>query len=133
MERKSAGVHLITSPGSYLYGHCYSQFSDGQNRYLAVFKSIMRTNLDINDTACLYVVHNLQHPSSCPLSRSTQNTMVNAPKIKVSPVLAGQYGKSRKRSTQQRHQADEEKSGLGAERVRALGALRSLRFIMKLL
>jgi len=36
------------------------------------------------------------------------------------------------RSTQQRHQANEGKSGLEAERVRALGALRSLRSKMKL-
>jgi len=53
--------------------------------------------------------------------------MVNARKKNFSPLLAGRNGKSTKRSTQRRHQANEGKSGLEAERVRALGALRSLR------
>jgi len=52
--------------------------------------------------------------------------MVNAPKKNLSPLPAGKYGKSPKQSTRQRHQANEGKSGLEAERVRALGALRSL-------
>jgi hypothetical protein len=38
----------------------------------------------------------------------------------------GSYGKSITRSTQRRHQANEGKSGLEAETIRALGALRSL-------
>ena len=58
--------------------------------------------------------------------------MVNAPKKNFSPLPAGRYGKSTKRSTQRRHQANEGKSGLEAERVRALGALRSLRSKKKL-
>jgi len=58
--------------------------------------------------------------------------MVNAPKKNFSPLLAGRYGKSTKRSTQWRHQGNEGKSGLEAERVRALGALRSMRSKMKL-
>jgi hypothetical protein len=53
--------------------------------------------------------------------------MVNAPKKNFSPLPAGRYSKSTKRSTQQRHQANVGKSGLEAERIRALGALRSLR------
>ena len=53
--------------------------------------------------------------------------MVNAPKKNLPPLLAGRNGKSTKSSTQQRHQANEGKSGFDAERVRALGALRSLR------
>jgi len=53
--------------------------------------------------------------------------MVSAPKKNVSPLPAGEYGKSTKHSTRRRHQANEGKSGLVAERVRALGALRSLR------
>jgi len=52
--------------------------------------------------------------------------MVNAPKKNFSPLPAGKYGKSTKQSTRRRHQANEGKSGLVAERVRALGALRSL-------
>ena len=58
--------------------------------------------------------------------------MVNAPKKTFSPLPAGKYGKSTKKSTRRRHQANEGKSGLVAERVRALGALRSLRSKKKL-
>jgi hypothetical protein len=52
--------------------------------------------------------------------------MVNALKKNLSPLLAGKYGKSTKHSTRRRHQANKVKSGLEAERVRALEALRSL-------
>ena len=59
--------------------------------------------------------------------------MVNAPKKNFSPLPAGRYGKSTKRSTQRRHQANEGKIGLEEEeRVRALGALRNLRSRKKL-
>jgi len=58
--------------------------------------------------------------------------MVNAPKQNFLPLPAGRYGKSKKRSTQRRHRANEGKSGLVAERFRALGALRSLRSKKKL-
>jgi len=58
--------------------------------------------------------------------------MVNAPKKNFSPLPAGKYGKSTKKSTRRRHQANEGKSGLVAERIRALGALRSLRSKKKL-
>jgi len=58
--------------------------------------------------------------------------MVNAPKKNFSPLPAGKYGISKKKSTRRRHQANEGKSGLVAERVRALGALRSLRSKKKL-
>jgi hypothetical protein len=86
-----------------------------------------RTNLDIQDAACLQIVHNLQHPTSHPTTKSTQTTMVNAPKMNFSPLLAGRYGKLTKPSTQRRHHANQGKSGLNAESDRALGALRSLR------
>jgi len=58
--------------------------------------------------------------------------MVNAPKKNLSPLPAGTYGKSMKHSLRRRHQANTGKSGLEAERVRALGALRSLRSKQKL-
>jgi len=58
--------------------------------------------------------------------------MVNAPKKNFSPLPAGRYSKSTKRSTQRRHHANEGKSGLEAERVQPLGALRSLRSKKKL-
>jgi len=58
--------------------------------------------------------------------------MVNAPEKNFSPLPAGRYGKSRKLSTQRRHQPNEGKSGLVVERIRALGALRSLRSKKKL-
>jgi len=58
--------------------------------------------------------------------------MVNAPKKNFSPLPVGRSGKSIKRSTQWRHPANDGKSGLEAERVRALGELRSLRSKEKL-
>jgi len=91
-----------------------------------------RTNLDIKDAACLHIVHNLQHPTSCPTTKSTQTTMVNAPKKNFSPLPVGRYSKSTQQSTQRRNHANEPKSGLEAERVRELGALRSLRSKKKL-
>jgi len=57
-----------------------------------LFKSIKRTNLNIQDAACLYVVHILQHPTSRPSRKSTQNTMVNALKYNLAPLPAGEYG-----------------------------------------
>jgi len=86
-----------------------------------------RTNLDIKDAACLHTVHNLQHPTSRPTTKSMQTTTVNAPKMNFWPLPAGRYGKSTQRSTQWRHHANEGKSGLEADWVRALEALRSLR------
>jgi len=53
--------------------------------------------------------------------------MVNAQKQNFSKLPAGRYGRSTKRSSQRCRHANEGKSGLEAERVRALGALRSLR------
>jgi len=58
--------------------------------------------------------------------------MVNSLKKNFSPLPAGRYSKSTKWSTQRRHHANEGKSGLEAERVRTLGALRSLRSKKKL-
>jgi len=58
--------------------------------------------------------------------------MVNAPKTNFSTRPVGRYGKSTKRSTQQRHQVNEGKSGREAERVRAHLELRSLRSKKKL-
>ena len=81
------------------------------------------TNLQIKDAACLYVVHILQHPTSCPTTRWTHDTMVNARKKILSPLLAAKYSKSTKKSTRRCHQANTGNSGLEAERVRALGAL----------
>jgi len=85
------------------------------------------TNFDKKDAACLHIVHNLHHPTSRLTTQSTQGTVVNAPKKNISPLPAGRNGKSTKRLTQRRHQANEGKSGFEAERVRALQALRSLR------
>ena len=59
--------------------------------------------------------------------------MVNVPKNHLSPLPAGICGKSTKKSTCRCHHANEGKSGFEAERVRALGALRSLRSKKKLL
>jgi hypothetical protein len=61
-----------------------------------------------------------------------KTTMVNAPKQNFSPLPAGRYGKSKMRSTQRCRQANEDKSGLKAERIQTLGVLRSSRFKKKL-
>jgi len=61
-----------------------------------------------------------------------QTTMVNAAKKNISPLPAGRHSKSRKHSTPWRHQANEGKSGLEAEGVRAHGVLCSLRSKKKL-
>jgi hypothetical protein len=98
-----------------------------------MFMMSKQTNLDIKDAAYLHIVHNLQHPTSCPTTKSTKTTMVNAAKMKSSPLPAGRYGKSTQRSTQQRDQANAGKCNLEADRVRALGALRSLGCKKKLL
>jgi hypothetical protein len=58
--------------------------------------------------------------------------MVNAPKKNFSPLPAGKYSKLTKTSTHRRHQANEGKSGMVAERVGALDALPSLQSKKKL-
>ena len=58
--------------------------------------------------------------------------MVNPPIKKLSPLPARKYGKSTKKSTRRHHQANKGKSGLEAEKVRVLGALRSLQSETKL-
>jgi len=58
--------------------------------------------------------------------------MVNAMKKNFVPLPVGRYGKWTKRSTQRSHQANKGQSGLEAKRVRAFGALRSLRSKKKL-
>jgi hypothetical protein len=58
--------------------------------------------------------------------------MVNALRKNITPLPVGRYGKSTNCSTQRRHQANEGKSGVEAERIRALGPLRSLRSKKKL-
>jgi hypothetical protein len=61
------------------------------------------------------------------MTKSPQPTVVNGPKMDFSPHPVGKYGKSTMSSTRRRHQANEGKPSMEAERVRALGALRSLR------
>jgi hypothetical protein len=83
-----------------LYGYPnYSRFIDSHKPDLVAFKMILLTNLDIKDAACLHTALILQHPTSRPTTKSTQTTMVNAPKKNFSPLPAGKYGKSTKRST----------------------------------
>jgi len=53
--------------------------------------------------------------------------MVNASKKNFSRLPAAIYGQSKSRSTQRCHQLNEGKSGFGAERIRAIRALRCLR------
>jgi len=52
--------------------------------------------------------------------------MINALKKNFSPLPAGKHSKSTKQS-RRRQEANEGKSSLEAERVRALGVMRSLR------
>jgi hypothetical protein len=41
------------------------------------------TNLDRNGTALLHIVHNLQHPTSRPTTKSMQTTMINSLKQSI--------------------------------------------------
>jgi len=91
-----------------------------------------RTNLDIKDAAFLNIVHNLQHPTFHPTTESTQTTRVNGSNMNFSPLPAAKYGKSTKRLTQRRQSVNQNKSGLEAETVRALGPLHSGRSKKKL-
>jgi len=63
-----------------------------------------RTNLDIKNTACLHIVHDLQHPISRPTTNSMQTIMVNALKKNYLPLPAAKSSKLTKRSTQRRHE-----------------------------
>jgi len=111
-----------------LYGyHYYFHRSDSQNADFALCVLITHTNLDINNTACLHVVHNLEHPTSRLKTKSSQYTRVNAPKNNLSPIPVGKYGKPTTHSTGRHYQANEDTSGLEADTVRALEALCSLR------
>jgi hypothetical protein len=72
----------------------------------------------------------LQHPTSHPTTKSTQTT--NAAKKNILPLLAVRHGKLTKSSTPSRHQANDGNCGSEAQRVLALGALRSVQSKMKL-
>jgi len=116
-----------------MYGEqCYSQCSDGQNTHFALFKLIKHTNFNLKDAACLLVGHILQHRTSRPSTKWTQNTMVNEPKKHLSPLPAGKHCKSTQDFTRWHHEVNEDKSRLEAESVRALGALHSLQSKKKL-
>ena len=58
--------------------------------------------------------------------------MVNAPKENILPLPRDKYGKSTQHTTRQSHQANDGKICFEAERVWALGALRSLQSRKKL-
>jgi len=98
----------------------------------ALLQMSKHTNLDINDAAGLRIVHILQQPTSRPTTRSMQSTIVNTLKKKFLPLPVGKYSKLTMRSTQWHHHVNQGKSGLEAERVRPLGALRSLQSEKKL-
>jgi len=78
----------------------------------------------------LSITCNIQHLAQQQIPRELQWSRLQ--KKNISPPPAGRYGNSTKRSTQRRHHANEGKSGLEEERVRALGELRSLRSKKKL-
>jgi hypothetical protein len=110
----------------------YSRWIACQERDFALFKMSKHTNLDIKDAACLHIVHNLQHSTYRPTTKSRQTTMVSASKQNFLPFPVSRSCNLTKCSTQQRPQANAGKSDLEAERVRAVGALRSLRSKTKL-
>jgi len=99
---------------------CWLLFSNvrpGSYLLTTIFKCASRVIFSVATIAaswwvCLHVVHILQHPTCHPTTRSTQYTMVNAPKKNPSPLPAGKYGKSMNHSTRRSHQANEGKSGL---------------------
>ena len=75
-----------------------SWFIDSWDGDCHLFMMSKRTNLDIKDTACLHIVHNFQHPISCPRTKSMQNTMIKAPEKIISSLWLGKLDKSTKRS-----------------------------------
>jgi hypothetical protein len=78
------------------YGYWYySKWNDSQNTDFTLFLLINGMNLDIKDSACLYVIHRLQHPTSHLTTRSTNDTMVNVPKKHFSLLPAPKYGKTK--------------------------------------
>ena len=91
-----------------------------------LFKLIKHTNLDMKDVACLYVVHILQHQTSCPSTKSTEYTIVIASKQHCLPLPLGKYGKLTNHSTSWCHQVNEGNSSLEAEQVRGRRTLRSV-------
>jgi len=93
----------------------------------ALFKMSKCTNHDTKDAACLHIVHNLQHPTSRPTTKSTQPTMVYPPGEDFSPLPVGKDGQYTMWCTQKRHQVNDGKSGLDVERLRVLGSVCSLR------
>jgi hypothetical protein len=97
-----------------------------------LFELIKPTNLDIEDAACLHVVHFLQHPTSRPTTRSTQHTIVNALKTNLSPHPTGKYGGSTEHSAQGSQQANRGNGAFEADRLRTLGALHSVQSKKKL-
>lgn len=120
--------HRVMTHGS----HYYSDWNESQNADFARFKLIKCTNVDINDSGCLHVVHAFYHPTSRPTTTSAEDTMVNAPNKNISPHPGGKCGNSTKQSTCRHHQANEAKWGLGAKWFRAFGLLRMLRSKEKL-
>jgi len=109
-----------------------SRFIDSQKGGFALFSMSKRFNLDIKDAACLHIVHILQHPTSRPITKSMQTTMVNGLKKNFAPLPASRYGKLTEWSTQQHYQVNDGMGRLEAVRVRALGVLGSLGFKKKL-
>jgi hypothetical protein len=64
-----------------------------------MFKLNKPNNFDIKDAAGHHVVYMLQHRTSRPTARSTQDTTVNALNKNLSPLLTGKYGNGNKQFT----------------------------------
>jgi len=110
-----------------LYGsHYNSHFGDCENVDYALFKSIMCTNLGIQYTSCLHLVHILQYPTSRTSTKSTRNTIVKVWKQKLSPLLMSKYNKLTQCSTRRCDQPNVGQCSLEGDTVTVLGALPSV-------
>jgi len=78
------------------------------------------------DSACIHVVHILQHPTSHPTTRLTQDTMDDAVIENFSTLPMGQYGKSTYQSTHWLHQVNQGKREWDADRVWGVGSIAQL-------
>jgi len=90
----------------------YFQWSNGRNADFTLFKLNKHTMLDMADTACLHVVHILQHPTSRRTSNSAEHTIDAALNINLLPLQVYNYIRWTMWCTRWRHHTTQWKCAL---------------------